>query len=130
MSPAVSVYAFTWECTMNVAQLFPALSQRCHEKSKLIGCAPVQSPRSAVSVEFCCVAPERLGSRVATGACPLADTVPVGLDVADPLPFAFVAVTTTRSVWPTSAEPTVYRKLFAPAIDPQLPPAVSQRSHW
>src|SRR5436305_13458384 len=39
-SPAVSVYAFTCECTMNVEQLFPVLSQRCHEKSKWTGCVP------------------------------------------------------------------------------------------
>ena len=67
-SPAVSVYAFTWEWTMNVEQLFPVPSHRCHEKSKWIGCVPDQSPRSTVSVAPCCGVPDRDGRRVATGA--------------------------------------------------------------
>src|SRR5438477_138264 len=49
--------------------------------------------------------------------------------VATAEPREFVAVTTTRIRWPTSAAATVYRLLVAPPIGPQLPPAVSQRCH-
>src|SRR5690348_5899562 len=101
---------------MNVEQLLPVPSQRCHEKSNGMGCDAGESPRFAVSVAPCCALPESDGSRVATGACPLAATTSVGFDVAEPLPAELVAVTSTRSRCPTSVEETVYRKLFAPPI--------------
>jgi hypothetical protein len=45
-----------------------------------------------------------------------AETTGVGADVDDADPSAFVAVTVTRTVCPTSAEPTVYVSAVAPAI--------------
>jgi hypothetical protein len=56
-------------------------------------------------------------------------TTAVGLDVADALPPAFVAVTVTSIVEPASAETSVYVVLFVP-IGAQFAPLVSQRSHW
>ena len=41
-------------------------------------------------------------------------------------PFTFVAVTTTRTVWPTSAATRTYVELVAPVISAQLAPVVSQ----
>jgi hypothetical protein len=53
---------------------------------------------------------------------------PVDFDVAEPLPPAFFAVTTTRRRWPTSAEERVYCLLLAPEIAAHPPPELSQRS--
>src|ERR1700746_2214696 len=114
---------------MNVEQALPVPSQRCQEKSNVMGCDPVQSPWFAVSVAPCCAFPEIDGSRVATGACPLAVTTSVGFDVAEPLPAELVAVTSTRIRCPTSVDETVYRKLFAPPIGAHVPPSVSHCSH-
>ena len=44
-------------------------------------------------------------------------------------PFAFVAVTTTRIVFPTSAATSVYVLAVAPLIAAQFAPALSQRCH-
>jgi hypothetical protein len=45
-------------------------------------------------------------------------------------PFAFVAVTTTRSVLPTSSEVGEYVSLFASVMLWQRAPVASQRTHW
>ena len=45
-------------------------------------------------------------------------------------PFAFVAVTRTRSVLPTSSESVLYVSLVASVIARQSAPGASQRSHW
>src|SRR5262245_15694228 len=57
-------------------------------------------------------------------------TTAVGADVAVSLAMAFVAVTRTRSVLPTSACLATYVFAVAPAIDEQLPPAELQLRHW
>jgi hypothetical protein len=54
----------------------------------------------------------------------------VGADVADDLPSAFVAVTTTRSVWPTSPDAAVYVLLVPAVMSPQPVPSDAQRCHW
>ena len=56
-------------------------------------------------------------------------TTAVAADVADAEPAELVAVTVTRSVSPTSPEPSAYEAAVAPETDPQLPPDVSQRAH-
>jgi len=43
-----------------------------------------------------------VGGEVFFGAVPVGCTTPVGRDSATPLPLLFVAVTCTRSRWPTS----------------------------
>jgi len=48
----------------------------------------------------------------------------------DPMPSVFDAVTTARSVLPTSAETRAYCEEAAPEIEAQLAPAESQRRHW
>jgi hypothetical protein len=59
----------------------------------------------------------------------VAATTDVCLDVAEPEPSVFVAVTATRSVCPTSFDETVYCLLLAPPMFAQLPPARSQLCH-
>src|SRR4051794_41405429 len=46
------------------------------------------------------------------------------------LPPAFVAVTTTRTVLPTSTGTRSYVAAVAPVMSAQLAPAASQRCHW
>src|SRR5581483_8175093 len=60
---------------------------------------------------------------------PLATTA-VGADVAVVDPLAFVAVTRTRRVWPTSALTTTYVPADAPGMSVHAPPNRSQRRHW
>ncbi len=54
-------------------------------------------------------------------------TTAVGSEFAVAEPAVFVAVTATRSVWPTSADASVYAAVVAPAIAVQAPPPLSQR---
>ena len=58
------------------------------------------------------------------------ETTPVGLLVAEAGPTSFDAITVTRSVMPTSLEPSVYCGPVAPATDAQLASVLSQRFHW
>src|SRR3954468_8283972 len=51
-------------------------------------------------------------------------------DVAVLAPAAFVAVATTRSVWPTSAVVTTYWRAVAAAMSAQRVPSGSHRRHW
>ena len=74
------------------------------------------------------------GSAVFAGAAGGGGTVgdvitAVALLVAEPDPPAFEAVTVTRSVLPTSAEPSAYC-VAEPPTELQLEPAVSHRFHW
>jgi hypothetical protein len=57
------------------------------------------------------------------------DTTAVGAEVASPDPSAFVAVTVTRMVCPTSADCTVYVLAVAPETATQLSPFASHRPH-
>jgi hypothetical protein len=54
----------------------------------------------------------------------------VAFDTATAEPFLFVAVTSNRSVLPTSPVPRAYAEEVAPLIGLQPFPAVSQRFHW
>ncbi len=51
-------------------------------------------------------------------------------DVAGVEPPAFVAVTTTRIVCPTSPEPSLYVEDVAPLAFTQLEPELLQSCHW
>jgi hypothetical protein len=53
----------------------------------------------------CCAVPEIVGGAVLTGGVGAGWTTAVGAEVALAEPAEFVAVTTTRTVEPTSAEP-------------------------
>src|SRR3954451_8477517 len=59
-----------------------------------------------------------------------ASTPAVGSDVARAEPATFVAVTTTRTVWPTSAAVATYVRAVAPGMSAQPWPAPSHRRHW
>src|SRR5205085_5830766 len=54
----------------------------------------------------------------------------VGLEFAIAWPSAFVAVTTTRAVWSTSAATRMYIFFVAVAMSTQLDPSALQRCHW
>ena len=64
--------------------------------------------------------PEIVGGTVLTGG--VGATTPLAAEVADAEPPAFVAVTTERSVWPTSAATSVYVLDVAPAMSAQFAP--------
>jgi len=57
-------------------------------------------------------------------------TTAVGTDVAVPLPFAFFAVTITRSRNPRSARRTPYVVPVAPTTSVQTTASMLQRCHW
>jgi hypothetical protein len=58
-----------------------------------------------------------------------AGTIPLAPDVALVLPLEFVAITSMRMRCPTSADVSVYRLLFAPAICTQFAPPEPHRNH-
>ena len=64
------------------------------------------------------------------GATGSAATTSVCADAALPEPATFEAVTTTRSVQPTSAEVSPYVCATAVSMFPQFAPPESQRRHW
>ena len=72
------------------------------------------------------VAPVMNGTLVLTGGA--AFTVAVGALARFPLPSGFVAVTSTRSVAPTSAVTSSYVAPVAPAMFTHAPPV--KRCHW
>jgi hypothetical protein len=78
----------------------PAVLHLSHRYENEIGCFPAHDPGSAVSTEPFVVVPRTTGSEVFTGT---PTTTPVGLDAAVFEPSAFIAVTRTRSLKPTSA---------------------------
>src|SRR6266540_396489 len=57
-------------------------------------------------------------------------TATVGADAACAEPFLFVAVTTTRTVYPTSPDETPYVEPAASASDAHSLPAALQCCHW
>ena len=93
-----------------------------------------------MSVFPCCGVPVITGRAVFTGGRAAgggggggggaAATMPVGLLVASVEPEAFVAVTVTRILLPTSPTPSVYCWPVLPPTEAQFAPAVSHRFHW
>src|SRR5438309_1763584 len=112
------------------AQLPPVPAHRCHWYAKVGEGEPVQLPLLTVSVWSSWAVPPIDGAAVFLGAEPVAWTTSVGREVAVPEPSLLVAVTTTRSRFPTSVVWIVYWRLLAPLIGLQPPPCESQRSHW
>ena len=70
-----------------------------------MGAVPLQVPGLAVSVDPCVGVPLIVGGAVLVGGDALAATSAVAADTALLVPMAFVAVTVTRRVAPTSADP-------------------------
>ena len=68
----------------------------------MIGWLPFHPPGTAVSVWPCCAVPVIVGSAVFDGGVDAPCTTAVAFDVAFVGPTEFFAVTTTRSVLPTS----------------------------
>src|SRR5947208_2744884 len=107
----------------------PAELQRSHSLLNAVG-EPVQVPVLAVSVWPSCAVPEIAGRLTFDGARNAAVTTAVWGEVAGAEePAVFEATTDTRSVLPTSAEPTVYVGAVAPSTALQLPPSGPQRFH-
>ena len=88
-----------------------------------------QLPLLTLSVWPSWAVPESVGAAVLTGGLP-ATTTPVALETAWPEPAELVAVTWTRSVCPTSLEPSVSVWAVAPCTSEQSPPELEQRRHW
>jgi hypothetical protein len=88
------------------AQDAPAVSQRRHRYAYEIGVVPDHVPTSPVSVLPSCGVPAIDGAAVFAGGEGAAVTVAVAADVAVAWPPAFVAVTATTIVEPTSAATT------------------------
>ena len=82
----------------------PVASQRCHWYVNEVGVAPFQVPLLAVSVFPSSEEPVIDGRVVATGAFVAAARITaVAADARVFVPAEFVAVTVTRSRWPTSS---------------------------
>jgi hypothetical protein len=85
----------------------PVASQRCHWYVNEVGVAPLHEPLLAVSVLPSSEEPLIDGRAVATGAFVAAGRMmAVAADSREFVPAEFVAVTVTRSRWPTSSVTT------------------------
>lgn len=84
-------------------------------------------PGPAVRVCPSCRVPEIVGPDRSSGGA--ATTTAVCAEVAEALPAEFLAVTSTRTVLPTSAFVSLYVLEVAPVIWVQLDPVLSQPSH-
>ena len=89
---------------------------------------PVQVPWSAASVLPSRAVPVIVGGVLSAGAT--AAIAPLAADAAEALPAAFVAVTSTRTVAPTSAAVRSRVCAVEPAMSEQFAPPASQRCHW
>jgi hypothetical protein len=101
----------------------PPLGHRSQRYAKDIGVEPDQVPRFAVSVRPSTASPTMLGSPVLFGGFPPPRTIRVGFDAALSEPSAFVAVTRTRSLRPTSPLRTWYVLSSAPSMGAQFEPS-------
>src|SRR4051794_28672251 len=108
-------------------QLFPA-SQRRHWYAKLSGPVPLQVPFATVRVVPSRAAPVIAGNEVFCGGA--AVTTAVAAEVAARVPAPFDALTTIRSVDPTSADVSVYEDVAAGMMSMQAAPVELHRRHW
>lgn len=95
----------------------------------MIGCVPLQVPGLAVRICPSWAWPLIVGREVFAGAVADAVTTAVAAEVALALPAAFVAVTLTRIVDPTSALVKMYFGAVAPEMTLQALPLVLHRCH-
>jgi hypothetical protein len=114
------------------AHELPLVSQRLHWYAYDVGLFD-HEPFDADSVWPCCAVPLIVGRDVFTGAAMVGvepETTADAALVAVLDPPALVAVTTVRSVLPTSADVSANEPVVAPAIGVQALPLLSQRCHW
>ena len=90
---------------------------------------PDHAPGVAVSVCPACADPAIVGSEVLLGATGAACTTAVCIELAELVPAEFEAVTTTRTVAPTSAAVNVYVCAAAGTMSTQLAPDESHLRH-
>src|SRR6185437_1952598 len=103
-------------------------SHCCHCRVNDVGVGD-QLPFETRSVSPTVALPVTVGRTEFVG--PFAElTGSVAADVADALPSVFDAVTTTRSVWPTSPVTGVYDFDVALVMSPHPRPSDAQRCHW
>ena len=76
-----------------------------------------------------CAVPEIVGRTVFRGADE-SEMIGLGCEFAVSLPSALDAVTSTRTVLPTSAEVSLYDFDVAPAMSAHAAPLLEQRCHW
>src|SRR5262245_40030417 len=109
-------------------QLEPDPSQRCHSYANEVG-EPLQVPVLALSTWPSCAVPDTTGGDTFAGGA-AGTTTPVAADTALAEPPAFDAVTTTRTVNPTSPPTNTYVVPVALAMSAQLAPDGLHRRHW
>jgi hypothetical protein len=123
-SAGVSVYVDALPAEEHAS---PAESQRSHWRAKLTVGVPVQLPSVALSVCPSRAVPLTTGGALLAGGAAATTALGALLTVAVPPPLR--AVTSTRSVLPTSPAPSAYVAAVAFATAAHAFPAESQRSH-
>src|SRR4051812_36845645 len=116
-------------------QAEPSAEQRCH--CRVSTTIPLQLPSSAVSVSPAIAVPLTVGAvsalggggGSATGAAAGAATTSEAAEAARPLANVSVALTTTRTVEPTSSAPSRYVAPVASAMSRHVVPSAEQRCH-
>src|SRR5579859_3538057 len=108
-------------------QSVPVELHRCHCLVNDVGVG-VQLPLLTCRASPTIAEPETAGLTVFVGPF-VEPTTSVGSDVAEALPSAFDAVTTTRTAWPTSPLTSTYVLLVAPVMSPQPVPSLAHRRH-
>jgi len=109
-------------------QLAPAASQLCHW-CVTVAAEPENVAAVAVSTWPTAAVPVIAGSVAFAGATTTAGTTAVAAEVPVAVPALLVAVSTTRSVCPTSPATTAYVVPVWPATATQLAPAASHCCH-
>ena len=111
-----------------LTQAVPSAAQRCHWREDEDGVGD-HVPFVTDSVPPTTAEPESAGRTEFAG--PLFEPITsLAADVADALPSELTAVTTTRTVWPTSPATSVYVLLVAAVMSPQPVPSLAHRCHW
>src|SRR3954454_5631764 len=110
------------------AQLAPVLPQRCHWRAYVMVGVPVHVPSSPVSVNPSSAVPETPGATAPAGGG--GGATALAGEGALAAPATLDAVTTTRSVWSTSADVCQCVVAVSPGMSAQFVPSASQRCHW
>src|SRR5438874_6488612 len=105
-----------------LTQAVPSAAQRCHCRENVEGVGD-HVPFVTDSVPPTTAEPESAGRTEFDGPF-FEPTTSVAADVADALPSELIAVTTTRTVWPTSPATSVYVLLVAAVMSPQPVPSL------
>src|SRR3954451_10198789 len=111
-----------------LTQSVPVEVQRCHWKPNEVGVGD-QVPRETR------ISSPTVGVPLTAGLVPFVgpdfeSTTSVASEFANALPSALPAVTTTRSVRPTSPAAGTYVCFVAPAMSAQVRPSEVHRRHW